>query len=123
MKVTWIYTGDDGRSHFADLEVPMHAVPIGGASDPVPGGRIVFRESPEGVNPMHQAPMRQFVVHLSGVTEVECGDGTKRQFRPGDILLADDTTGEGHITRGIGGSRSSMQVGIPADFDVARWKI
>lgn len=31
--------------------------------------------------------------------EIETGDGTKRIFHEGDILLAEDTTGQGHITR------------------------
>ncbi|MGH7771163.1 MAG: hypothetical protein ACREQA_02875 [Candidatus Binatia bacterium] len=34
--------------------------------------------------------------------EVEIGDGTVRRFGPGDIMLADDTTGRGHITRVVG---------------------
>ncbi len=123
MKITWLYTGSDGRSHLAGLDIPMHAVPIGAASDPMPGGRVLFRASPEGINDFHVAPMRQFVVHLTGVTEVECGDGSKARFTAGDILLADDTTGQGHVTRGIGGDRSSMQIGVPADFDVALWKV
>ena len=29
MKVTWIRTGDDGRSHFEDLEVPEHVARYG----------------------------------------------------------------------------------------------
>jgi hypothetical protein len=39
---------------------------------------------------------------LSGETEIEIGDGTKRRFGPGDILLADDTSGQGHISRDVG---------------------
>ena len=35
--------------------------------------------------------------------EVETGDGSKRRLAPGDILLGDDMTGEGHITRAVGG--------------------
>ena len=31
------------------------------------------------------------------------GDGTKRRMGPGSILLAEDTTGQGHISRNVGG--------------------
>ena len=33
---------------------------------------------------------------------VETGDGTVRRFGPGDVMLAEDTTGRGHITRVVG---------------------
>jgi len=33
--------------------------------------------------------------------EVEIGDGSKRRFGPGDILLAEDTSGRGHISRSL----------------------
>jgi hypothetical protein len=36
------------------------------------------------------------------VLEIEIGDGTKRQLVPGDVLVAEDLTGKGHITRGVG---------------------
>jgi uncharacterized cupin superfamily protein len=39
------------------------------------------------------------VITLSGAVEIEPGDGTVRRFGPGDVMLADDTTGHGHITR------------------------
>ena len=49
----------------------------------------------------HCAPRRQYTITLSGVAEVEVSDGTKRQVGAGDVLLAEDLTGEGHITRVI----------------------
>jgi hypothetical protein len=35
--------------------------------------------------------------------EIETGDGTIRRFGAGDVMLADDTIGRGHITRVVGG--------------------
>ena len=52
--------------------------------------------------PFHTAPRRQYVITLSGESEVEFGDGTKVRLYPGHILLAEDTTGQGHISRAIG---------------------
>jgi hypothetical protein len=39
------------------------------------------------------------VITLSGQGEIEISDGAKRRFGPGAVMLADDTTGRGHITR------------------------
>ena len=34
--------------------------------------------------------------------EIEIGDGSKCILDPGDVLVAEDLTGKGHIRRGIG---------------------
>lgn len=102
MRVTRIYTGSDGESHFEDVEVALedHGA-IGRLSELVPGQGVIFRETlPDYNYTWHNAPQRQYVVMLSGGgVEIEVGDGTVRRFRAGDILLAEDTTGRGHISR------------------------
>jgi quercetin dioxygenase-like cupin family protein len=40
---------------------------------------------------------------LSGTMEIETGLGEKRVLHPGDVLIAEDVTGKGHITRSVGG--------------------
>jgi hypothetical protein len=123
MKVVRIYTGADGRSHFEDLDVPLAPGRYGSLSAPVPVTEVVFRETPAaGLLDFHPAPRRQFVVTLSGTVEVECGDGTRRRFGPGDIMLADDTTGQGHITREIEGPRRSLFLPLPESVDLAPWR-
>jgi uncharacterized cupin superfamily protein len=44
---------------------------------------------------------RQFVINLEGSVEIITGDGSSRILGPGDILLAEDTTGRGHISRAV----------------------
>jgi hypothetical protein len=51
----------------------------------------------------HPVPRRQYVITLCGQVEIETGDGTIRRFGPGDVMLAEDTIGHGHITRVVGG--------------------
>jgi quercetin dioxygenase-like cupin family protein len=64
---------------------------------------ITFRVSPPGyVLDWHCAPRRQYSISLSGTAEIEVGDGTVARVGPGDVLLAEDLTGEGHITRVVG---------------------
>ena len=50
----------------------------------------------------HQAPRRQYVVNMSGTAEFETADGSVRRMYPGDVLIAEDVTGHGHIARSIG---------------------
>ena len=124
MKVTRIFTGPDNESHFEDLDVPLREGQYGSISRTVPVTGVAFRETPLGATmDCHNAPQRQFVITLAGSVEIECGDGAKRFMGPGDILLADDTTGHGHITREISGPRKSIFLPLPAEFDVAVWKI
>ena len=114
MKVTHLYTGDDGRSHFADLDVPLDRQSYGSQSSLLPVDGVILRETPEGgEQAFHPAPRRQFVVTLSGQAEIELGDGTKRRFNAGDIMLADDTTGQGHITRVTQGPRRFLLCSCP----------
>lgn len=105
MKITRVYTGADGKSHFEDIEVPLKdGGKAGFMSELMKATGVVFRETDGSYNfDFHNAPRRQYVVNLEGEVEIEVGDGTKRILRSGDILLAEDTTGQGHISRAVGG--------------------
>jgi hypothetical protein len=123
LKVTRVFAGDDGRSQFEELDVPLHESGYGQLSELVPGAGVIFRSTPaEGALGFHTAPRRQLVVTLSGAVEVECGDGSVRRFGPGDVMLADDTTGQGHISREVGGVRRSLFLPLPDDFDPSAWR-
>lgn len=103
MKITRVYTGNDGESHFEEIEVKFE--PMGGTetSQLQAAAGVIFRRAPAGhVQDWHPAPRRQYVITVSGQGEIEIGDGTKRRFGPGDVMLADDVTGRGHITRVVG---------------------
>lgn len=105
MRVVRLYTGPDNQSHFEDIDVPMKdGGKIGFLSERVKATGIVFRETGGDYDyDFHTAPRRQYVVNLEGEVEIEVGDGTKRILRSGDILLAEDTTGQGHISRAVAG--------------------
>jgi len=98
-----IYTGSDGKSHFEDIEPRFE--PLGDRSERaelIPGSGIVIRRfDPTRSNPWHHAPGAA-VFTLSGAVDIEIGDGTVRRLGPGDILVAEDRTGQGHITREVG---------------------
>jgi quercetin dioxygenase-like cupin family protein len=67
------------------------------------GQGIIFRVSPPGyVLSWHCAPRRQYSISLAGEAEIEVGDGTVKRIKPGDVVLAEDQTGQGHIPRVVG---------------------
>ena len=117
MRIVRVYTGDDQQSHLEEIDVPMEDARYGRLSAQFDALGVIFRETQPGQElDFHNAPRRQFVVTLEGVAEIECGDGTKARLTAGDILLADDTTGQGHITRDIEGPRRSIFIPLPEDF-------
>ncbi len=105
MKVTRLFTGSDGKSHFEDLDIHLEdSGDIGHLSDMVKAAGVIFRETQGDYNyNWHNAPQRQYIVMLDGEVDIETGDGTRRVFRTGDIILAEDITGQGHISRSVAG--------------------
>ena len=114
IKVTRIYTGEDGKTHAEELEVPLtQARATTELSEPVPITSVQFRRnSSDYFIDWHTAPRRQYVITLAGESEVEIGDGTTIWLHPGHILLAEDLTGQGHISRAIG-SDDRLSVFLP----------
>ena len=98
------YTGTDGQSHFEDLDL---LPPDMERSSGQAASSITFTRSPNGrFSDWHNAPRRQYAIFLSGgQVEVAIGDGTTRWFGPGDAVLFEDLTGQGHTSRSVGGDR------------------
>jgi hypothetical protein len=104
MNITRLFTGTDDRSHFEEIEVPFETrEDFGLFTLPEPAKAFFIREIPPGwVYEWHNVVCREYVVMIGGVAEIEAGSGEKRMFRKGDVLLAEDSTGEGHRTRVLG---------------------
>lgn len=125
MLVTRLYTGDDEQTHFEELDLPLTVSDTGAMSTAIPIDSIFFRDTSDAgpdVWDYHVAPRRQFAIHLVGMTEIEVGDGTKRRFGPGDVLLADDLTGQGHISREVEGPRLQVFAQLADRVELARWR-
>ena len=98
----------DGGSAFEDAELELGEIAVGEGVPPMLAGAlgavgdVVFcRFAAFGEEP-HPATSPQWVVVLGGVIEVEVTGGDSRRFGAGDLVLATDTSGSGHITRVIG---------------------
>jgi hypothetical protein len=124
VKVYRVYTGDDGLSRFEALEIPFEPAYFGTQWQFEPGsGPVIFRQLPAGETlDFHNPPRRQMVVTISGAAEIECGDGSRLRIGPGDTLFVEDLTGRGHLTREIDGPRRSINIPLPDDLDVTRWR-
>ncbi|MXZ91647.1 MAG: hypothetical protein F4W95_09400 [Chloroflexi bacterium] len=104
-----IYAGDDGESHFQELTADQFA----DIANNVGPGDITVGQRPAGWwQDYHTAPRHQYVVFMSGGAEIEVASGEKRQFNPGDVLVAEDLTGRGHIIRNIG-EEARVSLAVP----------
>ena len=120
-KITRLYTGDDGQSHFEDIEIEMEDNIVGHISKTYGATGIVFRETSESYDyDFHVAPARQYVVNLEGAVEITVGSGEKRVFGTGEVFICEDPPGQGHISRAVNGQvRKSLFVTLD-DNDIAR---
>ena len=96
MKFYRLYSGSDGQSHFEPLDASKTSEYF---NTTCRAKAVLFRNgfAPHIVN-FHPAPRRRWVVTLSGSVDIGLGDGTSVTFYPGDVFLAEDTSGQGHKT-------------------------
>ncbi|MBW8827260.1 MAG: hypothetical protein JF603_13065 [Acidobacteria bacterium] len=100
MKVTRLFEDAAGDSHFDEVEIEM-AERGGGISlsEMLPATGVVLMGAGGSLSmEAHQAPNRQLMIVLTGEWTATSSDGESRRFGPGEILLAEDTTGRGHAT-------------------------
>jgi len=95
MQFCRLYTGDDGKSHFEELDQNQGAKLFQNA---LTVKALMFKndQNRDDLHGWHNAPRRQWCITLSGTCEIGIGDGTKKTFGPGDVFLAEDETGQGH---------------------------
>ncbi|TAK71537.1 MAG: hypothetical protein EPO11_11155 [Gammaproteobacteria bacterium] len=108
MKFIKLYTGEDNKSHFMEMETEVETIqPLGNYSKKYPVTGMIFRDFEKGlVFDWHTAPQPQYIIYLEGEVEVETSGGEKRVFKAGDILLAEDLIGKGHVSKTLTSGRS-----------------
>ena len=111
MKYTRIYSDAGGESHFEDVSVIVEPVdfappaPPLNLAAPLEAERAILCTIPkEWYGDWHPAPHRQFYVQMSGELEVQVSDGEIRRFSAGSLVLLEDTSGKGHLSRVVGSS-------------------
>jgi len=109
MDVVVIVSDSEGVTHFADSTVELTAQPFAPpavpfeVSAPFPASHGVFFCIPAGWHgDWHPSPAHQYFVQTTGLLEVTVGDGEVRILAPGAVVLLEDLTGRGHLTRVLG---------------------
>jgi mannose-6-phosphate isomerase-like protein (cupin superfamily) len=114
--VTRLYTGADGESHAEDAQVVWRTAKLRAELSESASVKVTnaqFLRWPRGfVWEGHPASKRQYVIVVSGRGEVDLAGGNKVRLEPGRVLLAEDTTGKGHITR-VGPDEDLVMLLVP----------
>ncbi len=104
-----IYADEQGGTHFDVVKVGQNlaagappAAPFYVSGDNPATKYRFYTFQPGWIGDWHPCPAKQFLSLMKGAVEMETTDGTIRQLRPGDLVLLEDTTGKGHVTRNIG---------------------
>ena len=97
-KIHCLYSGRDGQSHFCDAPLALKADSVGRLGTGLLGAKAwMYAESTqERFVDWHTSGQGGVTVMLGGWMELELGSGEKRRLVAGDVLLALDTTGQGH---------------------------
>jgi hypothetical protein len=118
LRYSVVYMDSQGITHFRDEYLPWQKNEKTG-NPPVlvtpllDSQKIGFLRVPKAYSQdWHPAPSKRFVMVLSGVAEIEVGDGERRKFGTGDVLLHTDIQGRGHHTRVLG-NEDVLAVWVP----------
>lgn len=122
-----IFSDASGESHFEDRSLPFTLVNFAPPAPPISVTEAMAAESvavisspPGWHGDWHPAPRRQLMFVLAGELEVRVSDGEDRRFGPGAVLLVEDTSGSGHVSRVVGDQRSYLATVPLSDVEAGR---
>lgn len=109
VSVIRIWADEEGESHLEDVDLEFAeqdfvppAPPVLITSPEAADGYVFARVEPGWHGDWHTTPRRELNIYISGEGVIEASDGESRPLGPGTILLAEDTTGKGHISKVTG---------------------
>jgi hypothetical protein len=102
-----IFADASGETHMQDINIALQPRKLFKDNPPL---RLTDTLTASGCNichipsgmcevSWHNPPHRMLVVWLTGEVEFETSDGDIRRLAAGSVVLAEDTTGKGHISR------------------------
>ena len=107
MQVTHIFCADDNSGDTCLGDKQIELIPqgqYGSFSELQAGPGVQFREAPADYDSgWHTVPHALYLILLSGQLKITTGDGQSRVLTAGDIILAEDTQGNGHHTVALNG--------------------
>ena len=98
IRIHHLYSDTAGVSHFGDIWVEIR----GRTSEPFAVKDFMIREAPVGHNTgWHLPTHKHYIVNLDGAIEIAASDGEVRIIGIGDIILIEDHTGKGHLSKSV----------------------
>ena len=102
-----IFADTNGETHMEDVDIALQPRklfkdnPPLRLSDNFAASWCNICYVPAGMHEVdwHNPPQRLLVLWLTGEVEFETSDGDVRRLAAGSVVLAEDTTGRGHISR------------------------
>src|SRR5690242_18967791 len=93
------------ETHFRDIEVEwVEERNFSKLSARLPATGIIFRETAADYDlDWHPAPRRQYIINLDGGVKITASDGESRTIGAGEVLLVEDTSGKGHLSKSVSG--------------------
>jgi quercetin dioxygenase-like cupin family protein len=103
MKIHHLYTDEKGESHFDDMQIEyVETTPSGRFTKRMAATGIIFREvQPTYDLDWHNAPRRQYIINLDNGVQITASDGEARTIGAGEVILVEDTTGKGHLSKAV----------------------
>jgi quercetin dioxygenase-like cupin family protein len=105
MRIHNLYVDAKGESHFRDVEVEFtESGAAGKTSKRIPATGIIFRQvQPTYDLDWHNAPRRQYIINLDAGVQITASDGEARKIGAGEVILVEDTSGKGHLSKALDG--------------------
>lgn len=105
MRIHNLYADAAGESHFRDIDIQwVETTPAGSLSRQFPATGMIFRQVPPTYDlDWHPAPRRQYIINLDAGVRITASDGESREIGAGEVLLVEDTTGKGHLSKALDG--------------------
>jgi hypothetical protein len=110
-----LYVDAKGETHFRDIDIEwVEQKEFSKYSKRLPATGIIFRETAADYDlDWHPAPRRQYIINLDGGVKITASDGESRVIKAGEVILVEDITGKGHLSKSVGGQmRRSIFVPI-----------
>ena len=103
MNIHRLYTDATGESHFQDVQIEyIESNRTGRLSARLPATGLIFREVPPTYElDWHPAPRKQYIINLDNGVQITASDGEVRVIGAGEVLLVEDTTGKGHLSKAV----------------------
>ncbi len=126
MRIKHLYTDDDGRARFGELEIPWMAdsppdmqmtVVI-----PVRGIQFLKKARTHGLSGGQPYPPR-LVMNLVGSARLGVSSGETWEFGPGGVLLSADGGSDGHSSQQLSDPRLLLLAPLDDSVDISSWRV